>query len=336
VQVLINLFSDAHGMLGARYRVGPNAGNRSLSVLPLISQLSGLIATLDAALAADQNFLLGTWIADAAQWGGDDPAATALWVFNARNQITLWGPDGEISDYAAKHWAGLVGTYYGQRWALLFAAMRTAVLTGEPYNQAALDAAIFSFEKAWGNRTGERPPAVASGASPVALAAASVAAYTSFDAARWRVIADTAIAVPPRSKQFVQVGGNGQAAVGSDCPFLAHGDGSSLANCEASCLANAQCNAVNWAPAIPDCVFRMCDDPLNPQLSPNGGYTFFGNNETAASPAIFTAWHADQGVLATMCSWDPACAGFSLPAAVLYSDVTATVAQPGAMLYVRV
>ena len=26
--------------------------------------------------------------------------------FNARNQITLWGPNGEINDYARKEWGG--------------------------------------------------------------------------------------------------------------------------------------------------------------------------------------------------------------------------------------
>jgi hypothetical protein len=28
--------------------------------------------------------------------------------YNARNQITLWGPRGEIVDYANKQWAGMV------------------------------------------------------------------------------------------------------------------------------------------------------------------------------------------------------------------------------------
>lgn len=28
--------------------------------------------------------------------------------FNARNQVTLWGPKGQISDYANKNWAGLM------------------------------------------------------------------------------------------------------------------------------------------------------------------------------------------------------------------------------------
>ena len=40
----------------------------------------------------------------------------ALYEFNARNQLTLWGPDGQIMDYAGKQWAGLVADYYIPRW----------------------------------------------------------------------------------------------------------------------------------------------------------------------------------------------------------------------------
>ena len=29
-----------------------------------------------------------------------------MFEYNARNQITLWGPNGEIVDYANKQWAG--------------------------------------------------------------------------------------------------------------------------------------------------------------------------------------------------------------------------------------
>lgn len=29
-----------------------------------------------------------------------------LYEYNARNQITLWGPNGEIIDYANKQWSG--------------------------------------------------------------------------------------------------------------------------------------------------------------------------------------------------------------------------------------
>ena len=40
----------------------------------------------------------------------------ALLLMNAKNQVTLWGPEGEIQDYASKFWNGLVGTYHRQRW----------------------------------------------------------------------------------------------------------------------------------------------------------------------------------------------------------------------------
>jgi alpha-N-acetylglucosaminidase len=335
-QVLVNLFSDAHAMLGARYRVGDAAINRTASVLPLIALCQGLLMTLDTTLGADVNFLLGTWIADAARWGNGDPTITAQWVFNARNQITLWGPDGEINDYAAKNgWAGLVSTYYATRWDMLFAAMATATVSGVPFDQGSLDAALLAFEKEWGTRTDERPNTVASGASPITLAQATVSAYATFDASAWTAIPNTDVITPPRSKVFVNIGTQGQAAVSGDCPFVAHGDSSSLANCFASCLANNQCNAVNWSRSAPDCVFRDCSDPLHPVLSPGyGDYQFWGNNETAHSPLIVAAWHTDAGVLGTLCATDPGCGGFS-SGGRLYTDTSTRAPAPGVTLYVR-
>ena len=41
-------------------------------------------------------------------------------LFSAKNQVTLWGPNGEINDYSAREWAGLVGDYYYGRWNLYF------------------------------------------------------------------------------------------------------------------------------------------------------------------------------------------------------------------------
>ena len=86
-QFLINMFSDAHGLLGAVFARPPPS---NASVPAYAAFASGIITDLDEVLAADQNFLLGTWIADAASWG-TNTNETALWVYNARNQITLWG-----------------------------------------------------------------------------------------------------------------------------------------------------------------------------------------------------------------------------------------------------
>ena len=41
-------------------------------------------------------------------------------LFSAKNQVTLWGPNGEINDYSAREWSGLVGDYYYGRWNLYF------------------------------------------------------------------------------------------------------------------------------------------------------------------------------------------------------------------------
>jgi len=35
-----------------------------------------------------------------------------LYEYNARNQVSLWGPRGELLDYADKHWASLMKYYY--------------------------------------------------------------------------------------------------------------------------------------------------------------------------------------------------------------------------------
>jgi len=83
-QVLVNVFSDAHAMLGARFGT-PNDTNVLDSTAALVGLCAGIITDLDALLAADANFLLGRWIGDAAAWGGADAAWTRLLIFNARS-----------------------------------------------------------------------------------------------------------------------------------------------------------------------------------------------------------------------------------------------------------
>ena len=78
-----------------------------------------LLVDLDTILATQKSFLLGTWLEKARKATINDTEA-ALFQFNACNQVTLWGPDGQILDYAAKQWSGLLSQYYGKRWQLFF------------------------------------------------------------------------------------------------------------------------------------------------------------------------------------------------------------------------
>ena len=111
-----------------------------------------LITDMDVLLGSDAAFLLGPWVEGARGWGHNASEAE-LYSFNAkyvalmfacsmgspsvcahfgfvrvrrctpRYQITGWSFHYEArlpgtGDYAAKMWAGLMGTYYRARWAL--------------------------------------------------------------------------------------------------------------------------------------------------------------------------------------------------------------------------
>jgi hypothetical protein len=83
----------------------------------------------------------------------------------------------------------------------------------------------------------------------------------------------------------------GCVAVGSDCRYLAHGDGSSLDACQASCQGMDGCNVINWSPSISDCVFRVCSNPLAPATSPDPAYAVYAipaiNYAVGIDPAHF-------------------------------------------------
>ena len=67
----------------------------------------------------------------------------ALYEFNARNQITLWGPTGEIRDYAAKQWSGIVRDYYAPRYEMFFTELRESLENGREFQQKLYDEHVF-------------------------------------------------------------------------------------------------------------------------------------------------------------------------------------------------
>lgn len=64
--------------------------------------------------------------------------------WNARNQITLWGPNGEILDYATKQWNGIVADYYKPRWESFFNELQSSLDSGERFNQTLYNTKVFS------------------------------------------------------------------------------------------------------------------------------------------------------------------------------------------------
>ena len=88
-----------------------------------------LLADLEFVLATDARFMLGGWTEMAKAIGTTDEEK-ALYEYNARNQITLWGPNGDILDYAAKAWSGLYSAYYIPRWRLFFSTLEKNLAAG--------------------------------------------------------------------------------------------------------------------------------------------------------------------------------------------------------------
>lgn len=99
-----------------------------------ISSLFGeRLRQLEDVLATDEHFLLGTWLQQAHRWA-ENGAERKLIDLNARHQITLWGPNGEIVDYAIKQWSGVVGDYCLARWQLFFEDAADAMARGRVIN----------------------------------------------------------------------------------------------------------------------------------------------------------------------------------------------------------
>ncbi|KAJ9597696.1 hypothetical protein L9F63_011450, partial [Diploptera punctata] len=102
-----------------------------------------LLGDLDMLLGSSKDFLLGKWL-ESAKTFGTTSAEKLLYEYNARNQITLWGPEGQIVDYANKQWAGVVSDYFLPRWTVFLEALNTSLVTGTTFNESQTVQKIFS------------------------------------------------------------------------------------------------------------------------------------------------------------------------------------------------
>lgn len=120
-QILMDEFVDLrHDFISAF-----SSENRT-AFLSAAAAIRQALADMEKVLALDEHFSLRRWLEAAQSWArfGRDPAADVRYfTYQAKNQLTLWGPRGEISDYAAKHWAGLVSSYYRPRWEIYLTCM---------------------------------------------------------------------------------------------------------------------------------------------------------------------------------------------------------------------
>ncbi|KOS20680.1 Alpha-N-acetylglucosaminidase [Escovopsis weberi] len=154
-QVMANAFIPAYQKLVKIYTTpNKNAQNQAKQLKAQGQELIELMKGLDLVLSTNENFRLDTWIKAARKSAGGDAEMADFMEYEARNQVTLWGPSGQISDYASKSWSGLVLTYYVPRWTMF---VNYLVATApSAYNQTAFNAELLKWELGWVNeKTGD-------------------------------------------------------------------------------------------------------------------------------------------------------------------------------------
>ena len=152
-QTLINLFVDLYKMYTKTFLLYNKTSDATLvnGMDVLGSAMIDILADLDTLLATDTNFLFGHWLAEAQESAPANASEDVLNLieFNARNQITMWGPHENIEDYAAKEWAGLFGTYYLARWKLFVDSISDSIQKKKLFNMTEFLADRFVLEQSW-------------------------------------------------------------------------------------------------------------------------------------------------------------------------------------------
>ncbi|OOO07410.1 Alpha-N-acetylglucosaminidase, tim-barrel domain [Aspergillus oryzae] len=143
-QLMGNAFVNVYSDLISSWK--SETENRTTNVTSQSERLLNLLSAIDKVLSCNENFSLTTWISSARDWGNTTETKD-FFEYNARNQITLWGPTGEISDYASKAWAGLISSYYKPRWSIFVDYLGEKNQTS--YNETELKAKLHGFEMSW-------------------------------------------------------------------------------------------------------------------------------------------------------------------------------------------
>lgn len=118
------------------------------------SQFTSLLLDFDLLLASRKEYLLGSWLEDAKRWGDTDEEK-ALYEWNARNIITLWGEEctegqyDDLNTYAYKQWSGLFTDYHLVRWNRFFNEVEEAMKSNKEWDRSVFLESSCQWEKNW-------------------------------------------------------------------------------------------------------------------------------------------------------------------------------------------
>ncbi|KAL1860149.1 hypothetical protein Plec18170_002098 [Paecilomyces lecythidis] len=150
-QALANAFVPLYTDLVSTYLTGTNSTDDH-TLVAKGHKLTSLLSALDSVLSTNKHFSLSTWLSSARSSASSAAApnsstTTDFFSYDARNQVTLWGPNGEISDYASKSWGGLVSSYYIPRWSIFVDYLKSTSVAA--YNTTALNEQLLDFSLKW-------------------------------------------------------------------------------------------------------------------------------------------------------------------------------------------
>ncbi len=145
-QVLADLAGQYHRAIVQAY-----ARQDAAAVKQLGGKMLGLIGDLDELLAMRKEFLLGSWLADARRCGATKDEQD-LCERAARELITTWTRQDNVTDYANRQWAGLVGTFYFSRWQTWLDALQSALAAGQAIDVEATRTRIREGDLGWTQR----------------------------------------------------------------------------------------------------------------------------------------------------------------------------------------
>uniref|UniRef100_A0A182IV01 Uncharacterized protein n=1 Tax=Anopheles atroparvus TaxID=41427 RepID=A0A182IV01_ANOAO len=101
-----------------------------------------LLTDLDRLLLTNEHFLLGTFLESARSFG-ETSLERQKYEYNSRVQLTLWGPQGQIVDYANKQWAGMVRDFFRARWSVFLGELEQALAANATINDSKIRENIF-------------------------------------------------------------------------------------------------------------------------------------------------------------------------------------------------
>lgn len=143
-QVISNYASELRDQMIADFRDKDlDAFNKSSGLfLSAIRDVDQLLATRDERL-------LGSWI-ESARAFGVDPEERDYFENNARTLLTTWGEqDTKLNDYANRNWAGLIQSYYLERWKMFVTDLKNALESNESFDESRFHNKVVEFEQAW-------------------------------------------------------------------------------------------------------------------------------------------------------------------------------------------